>query len=151
VASAFESLLQHEIDLVLVDCNPSKSAIRFDGEGEEHLRMSGEFKDRVMQLPAEETPFDTTIALAHVMNVDHPRAVGFAADNGPANMFARALTKEAQRRFAYLIPNSQEYDARMEGEGEAYTQMISHCRVYKCISPAAQAEVIEKALDDMLD
>ena len=153
-ASAFEPLLQDEPDLILVDCNPSKSAIRFDDEGEEHLRMSAEFKDRVMQLPAEETPFDTTIALAHVMNVDYPNAVGFAADNGPANMFARALNQDAQCRFAYLIPNPQEYDARMEGppgRGESYIQMLSYCHVYKCSSPAAQAEVIEKALDDMLD
>lgn len=148
-ASAFEKLLQDNPELIVVDCNPSKSAITFNDEGEDNVRMSAIFKDRVVRLPEEETPFDTTIALAQVMNIDRPSAVGFAADNGPANMFARALTKQAQRRFAYLIPNPQEYDARMEGEGECYTQMISNCRVYKCTSPDEQAETIEEALDDM--
>lgn len=65
----------------------------------------------------------------------------------------RALTKDVQCRMALIIPNGSqdtgEYDMRMEGEGDVYTQMISNCFVYKCATPADQAAVIEKAYQDM--
>lgn len=147
-AQAFERLLRKNPDMLLLDCNPEESRITFEGE-ENNLRMSAEFKDRVLALSPEDEPFDSVIALGLIWNKDEERLVGFAADNGPPNLFARTLTKDAQRRFAFIIPNSQEYDVRMEGEGKKYTQMLSHCRVYKCDRPEEQADVIASAYSEI--
>jgi len=139
----FSELLKKHPELVLLDCGGKSSRVAIE-EGQ---------KDQYMVIPDEEQAFDTTIALALAMSVNK-KIVGFGADNGPTNVFARALNKEAQRRMALVIPNGSnatgEYDMRMEGEGPVYTQMISNCPVYKCETPADQTDVIEKAYQDMV-
>ena len=148
-AKAFEGLLRKHKDLILVDCNSPKSHIQFEDDDKDNLLMSAEFEKRVVTLPKEQTPFDSIMALGRVVSIDRPNYVGFGADNGPTNMFGRSLTKKAQRRFAFIIPNPEEYDMRMEGDGDSYTQMISNCRVYKCPAPDQQEATIEKAFDDI--
>ena len=69
---------------------------------------------------------------------------------GQTNVFARALDHDAQKRMAFIIPNPQENDMRMEGEGSKYKHMISDCWVYKCETPLDQTQVIENAYNDML-
>jgi hypothetical protein len=80
------------------------------------------------------------------MNVNK-KIIGFGADNGPTNVFARALNQEAQRRMAIIIPG--ECDMRTEGPGNTYKQSISHCPVYRCETPQDQTSVIQKAYADM--
>ncbi len=138
----FITLLRNNFDVVLMDCGTKDSRVALDEDQ----------KNQYMQLASEEQPFDTIIALALAMNKSK-NIVAVAADNGPANVFARALNEEAQRRMTFIIPNGSksngEYDMRMEGEGSEYTQMLSNCRVYKCETPADQTAVIEKAYQDM--
>lgn len=148
-ARAFEPLLKKHEDLILIDCNSSKSHIQFDDDDKDNLVMSAEFEKRVVTLPEEQTPFDSIMALGRVVSVDRPNYVGFGSDNGPTNVFGRSLTKKAQNRFAFIIPNPEEYDMRMEGDGDSYTQMISDCRVYKCSAPDQQEATIEKAFNDI--
>jgi hypothetical protein len=69
---------------------------------------------------------------------------------GQTNVFTRSLDHEAQDRMALIIPDAQDHDMRMEGEGSVYKQMISNCWVYKCKTPAEQTRVIEQAYNDML-
>lgn len=141
-SDAFKALLRKHSDVVLMDCGTPVSRVAVDEDQ----------KNQYMVLPAEKKPFDTTIALALAMNLNK-NIIAFGADNGPINVFARALNKEAQRRMAFIIPNGSrdkgEYDMRMEGKGDVYTQMISNCPVYKCQTPADQTAVIEKAFQDM--
>jgi hypothetical protein len=141
-SAPFQTLLRNHSDLVLIDCGNEKSRLVVDADQQ----------DRCVQVAPEKEPFDTIVALALAMSVNN-RIVAFGADNGPTNIFARALNREAQRRMALIIPNGSkdngEYDMRMEGEGSVYTQLISNCRVYKCETPQDQAAVIEKAYQDM--
>ena len=148
-ARAFEQLLKEKPTLLLLDCNPEKSRISFDGEEHANLAMSSDYQERVIPLPAEDEPFDSVIALGLIWNKEEGKFVGFAGDNGPPNLFSRTLTKEAQHRLAFIIPNGEEYDMRMEGEGDSYTQMLSHCRVYRCTNPAEQAATIAKAYKEI--
>lgn len=141
-ARAFEPLLKNQPTLLLLDCNPEKSRITFNTIGSCHLEMTPEYKKRIVPLPVENKPFDSIIALGLIWNRDEERFVGFAGDNGPPNLFAHTLTKGAQKRFAFIIPNGKEYDMRMEGEGPQYTHMLSHCPVYCCKTPAEQASTI---------
>jgi hypothetical protein len=129
-------LLQKHPELVIIDCGTKASLLTVDEDK----------KDQYQQLTAEKKPFDTILALALAMNVNK-KIIAIGADNGPTNVFARALNKEAQRRMALIVPN--ECDMRMEGEGDVYKQSISDCRVYKCGTPANQTAVIEKAYQDM--
>jgi len=96
---------------------------------------------------------DAIIALASLMN-DRKNMIGFGVDTDRTNIFIRALTKDAQRRMALIIPNGSEntgeYDVCMEGEGDVYTHMLPNCRVYKCATPEHQAEIIEKVYQDMM-
>ena len=147
-AKAFEQLLKEKSNLLLLDCNPETSRISWDGE-EHNLSMSPDYQERVIALPAEEEPFDSVIALGLIFNKEEGRFVGFAGDNGPPNLFSRTLTKEAQRRLAFIIPNGDEYDMRMEGNGDSYTQMLSHCRVYRCAKSEEQAATIAKAYEEI--
>jgi hypothetical protein len=141
-SQSFNWLLKKHPELVLMDCGGKDSRVAIDEDQ----------KDQYMQIAPEEQPFDTLQALALAMNVNK-KIIAIGADNGPTNVFARALNKEAQRRMGLIIPNGSkktgEYDMRMEGEGSEYTQMISNCRVYKCETPQDQTEVIEKAYQDM--
>lgn len=131
----FEALLNEHESLSLID-------------GGGNIFIEGPQRKRCITLPPKKESFDMIVALAHFMNCNR-RMVGFGSDNGPTNVFARALTSEAQGRMAYIIPNGNEYDMRMEGEGEKYIQMISRCLVYKCHRPQDQTRVIGQAYNDM--
>lgn len=139
----FNELLINYPELVLMDCGDKVK---------NRIVIYEDLYNQYMVIPKEQQPFDTIVALALAMNVNK-KIIAFGADNGPTNVFARALNKEAQRRMAFVIPNggkeTGEYDMRMEGEGSVYTQMISNCLVYKCETPADQTAVIEKAYQDM--
>lgn len=141
-SEAFNTLLKNNPNLTIIDC----------GSKESRLNIDKEYTNQYTVLPQENTPFDTTVALALAMNTNE-NIIGFAADQGPSNVFARALTKEAQRRMAFIIPNAQnrtgEYDMRMEGNGNQYIQMISNCLVYKCQNPDEQTAVVAKIYKDL--
>ncbi len=133
----FGLLLAKYPNLHLIDCGNDKSKLQLEDR-----------KDRVSELIAEKKPFDTHMALARVMSkVKKGLMVGFGADNGPTHVFTRSLDIDAQESFAYIIP--EDYDMRMEGEGEKYKQMLSNCWVYKCKTPEDQAVVIEEAFEDL--
>lgn len=140
-STPFMTLLKNHTEISIIDCKTNAR----------QLDVSEEAKDKVQALATEEKPFDTTIALAAVINKLNQRKkiVVMAADNGPANVFARSLTPEAQNQVAFIIPNGGEYDMRMEGNNSKYKQMISNCWVYKCNTPADQSEVVEQAYCDM--
>ena len=144
---AFEILLRNHPDAVLIDCG--------DEERGSAVLVAKDQLDRYVKLASEEQAFDTTIALAALMN-DRPTMVGFGADTGGTNVFIRALLKRVQKeRMALIIPDASEengdYEWRMEGfkKGKKYTQMISECTVYKCDKSEDQAQVIEEAYQDM--
>jgi hypothetical protein len=144
-SDAFKALLRKHPNVVLMDCGTPISRVAVDEDQ----------KNQYMVLPAEKQPFATTIALALAMNLNK-KIIAVGADNGPTNVFACALTKEAQRRMALIIPNGSrdkgEYDMRLEGKGkgDVYTQTIFNCPVYKCQTPADQTAVIEKAYHNMM-
>jgi len=154
VAAAFQRLLDNR-PTILVDCNQQKNCIKFSEKGTSYLTMLEKYKDKVLRLPKEEGvsqengALDTIIALGLVVSQLKDNFVGFGADNGLTNVFTRALSRDAQERFAFIIPNNNEYDMRMEGEGDSYKQMISSCHVYKCPSPERQDETILKAYDEI--
>jgi hypothetical protein len=135
----FKQLLRNYPKLVLIDCGTAASRVVVDEDQAKQY----------MVLAKEEQPFDTIIALARVMSMNEP-IVGFGADNGPTNVFARSLDNAAQERMALVIPNAQEHDMRMNGKGDKYKQMISNCWVYKCATPLEQGMVIDRAYQDML-
>lgn len=139
-SAPFARLLQKDKKLTLIDC----------GTKDSRVDVGQELKDRCKAVPAEKQPFDTLAALAILQN-SNPNIVCIAADNGPTNIYARTLTPAAQDRMAIVIPNGKEYDMRMEGEGSKYKQLISNCWVYKCNTPEDQAQVIEKAYEDMIE
>ena len=148
-AFPFQGLLQSCPELIIMDCNTKNHRISFSGDGEDCKAMSPEYEERVVQLPDEEEAFDTIIAMGLVANQMGTDYVGFAADNGPPNVFARALSKDAQQRTAFIIPSSDSSDMRMEGSGRAYKQLLSDCWVYRCTDPCEQSEVILGAYEDM--
>ncbi len=135
----FKRLLKKHPELTLMDCGGPSSRVAID-EGQEA---------QYMVIPDEDQPFDTIVALARIMSVTKGM-VGLAADNGPTNVFTRSLDTEAQERMALIIPNAEEYDMRMEGDGEKYKQMISNCLVYKCRTPEDQIGVVDRAYNDMM-
>lgn len=132
----FMELLKNHPELILMDCGTPASRLTVDEDK----------KDRCMQLAAEEEPFDTIIALAFAMSMNK-KIIALGADNGPTNVFARALNQDAQRRMAFIIPG--ECDMRTEGSGAVYKQSISHCPIYRCQTPADQTQVIENAYNNM--
>lgn len=132
----FMQLLENHPKLTLLDCGTKASLITVDEDK----------KDRCAQLTPEQKPFDTLIALAFVMSMNK-KIIAFGADNGPTNVFARALNKDGQRRMAFIIPG--ECDMRTEGSGAVYKQSISHCPIYRCQTPADQTQVIENAYNNM--
>ena len=135
----FMELLKKHPELVLIDCNNKASMLTVDEDK----------KNRYMPLVPEEKPFDTILGLAAAINADQSNSIiVLGADNGPPNVLVRALTKEAQRRMALIIPD--QCDMRTEGQGDSYTQSISNVRVYKCGTPENQTAVIERAYQDML-
>lgn len=151
-AKAFEKLLQKDPSLLLIDCNSSDIRIIFDKndvkKDTEYLLMDAQFKDRVLQLPPDKN-YDTILALTTYVNAGKYKWIGFGSDGGPTNIFTRGLSQDAQNRFAYIIPDSKEYDARMEGEGKKYKHMLSSCWVYKCENPEEQSDIIMQAYKDM--
>jgi len=138
LSAPFVQLLKKNKKLKLMDCGGKTSRVAIEG-GQE---------DQYMIIPDEDQPFDTLVALARIMSAKKG-IVGFGADNGPTNVFARSLDDKAQNRMAFIIPNSGEYDMRMEGEGSKYKQMLSNCWVYKCDSPEDQTEVVDLAYNEM--
>ena len=138
LSAPFVQLLKKHKKLKLMDCGGKTSRVAVEG-GQE---------DQCMIIPDEDQPFDTLVALARIMSVKKG-IVGFGADNGPTNVFARSLDNNAQDRIALIIPNGGEYDMRMEGGGSKDKQMISNCWVYKCASPEDQTEVVGLAYDEM--
>lgn len=153
-ASALEVLLKDK-SIVLLDCNPEKSRIKFVKKDEPHLAMAQEFENRVVQLPHEEYAFDTTIALLSLINAakKNEKYISFCADNGPANLFIQGLAPEKRDEVAMIIPNENEYDVRMEGKMEKGTHYYQHrilsCRVYRCKKPEQQGEVIMQAYNEI--
>lgn len=141
-SKSFQTLLNNHQDLILLDCGTVNGRVNLTEE---------QLNDRIMLIPAEEQPFDTIIALGRVMSNSKTKGkiVGFGADNGPTNVFSRSLDFDAQNEMAFIIPNGEEYDMRMEGEGSKYKQMISNCWIYKCRTPEDQERVVEKAFKDM--
>lgn len=143
-SESFNRLLKKKPKLHIIDCARRGSSL----EGSE------EVKDRIVLLPDEE--YGTIQALGVVMSkiseTQPGRMIGLVSDNGPANVFTRHLSSRSQDNVAYIIPNPEEYDMRMEGEGEKYKQMFSNCWVYKSKSPHVddQSVVIEEAYDDLM-
>ncbi len=151
-ANAFKKLLLRHPELIIMDCNTKNNRIFFiAGKDEEdtHTTMFSEFEERVVQLPDEDTPFDTIIAMGLVANKMGTDYVGFGADNGPTNVFTRALSIDAQGRTALIVPDIDSGDMRMQGVGRSYKQGLSDCWVYPCDTPADQSEVILGAYEDM--
>ncbi len=145
-SAAFMLLLKQHPELVFIDCGTKDSKLSVDEDK----------KERLQPLAGEEQPFDTFIALARIMSQKEGNIVGFGADQGPTNVFARSLDPQAQQYMAFIIPNggkvgedTGEYDMRMEGDGAKYRQMLSNCWVYKCETPEKQQEVVERAYTDM--
>jgi len=138
--TAFQSLLKKHPKLVVMDCGTPSSRVAVDGA--QH-----------MVIAKEEQAFDTYVALAALMKVKaNKEIIVFAADQGPANLFARALDPEGQKCMAFIIPNPSEYDVRMEGDGAEYLQMISDCLVVKSESSEVNDQVaaLEKALQKII-
>lgn len=129
-AKAFKLLLKRYPETILIDCGTKDSKIKLE-----------KFQDRIVDLPVEKQPFDTIIALAQLMN-RKSAIVAIGADNGPTNVFSRALTHNAQDRMIFVIPNGEESDMRMNGEGDFYRQMISNSWVCACKHPAEQKNKI---------
>jgi hypothetical protein len=123
----------------LMDCGNKNSRVTVDEDQ----------KNRCLIIPDEKQAFDTIIALARIMSAKKG-IIGFGADNGPTNVFARCLDHSAQDRMTLVIPNAQEHDMRMSGEGPVYKQMISNCWVAKCDKPSDQTRVIEESYHRML-
>ncbi|HSC25052.1 MAG TPA: hypothetical protein VLB80_02445 [Candidatus Babeliales bacterium] len=140
-SESFQELLKNNKNLVLMDC----------GTKDSRITVGKDQQQQYMVLPKEEQPFDAVIALARIMSLNK-KIVGFGADQGPTNVFTRALDPEAQKRMSFIIQNPEEYDMRMEGDGSEYTQMISDCNVFKSdsLSPEDQAAVLQKALNKMM-
>ncbi len=136
----FISLLQNNSDLSIMDGGNKSSQLK--------IEKQDECSKQYMIIPDEITPFDMIIALGRIMSKDK-NIYAIGADNGPTNVFSRALDQEAQDRMAFIIPNGQEYDMRMEGKGNKYKQMISNCWVYKCEKPTDQEKVVQQAYNDM--
>jgi hypothetical protein len=134
----FNQLLKKHPNLVLLDCSGKNHRVAIN-EAQKH---------QYLVIPDEEQPFDTKIALARIMSAKK-NIIGFGPDMGQANVFLRSLDHDAQNRMAIIIPNATEHDMRMSGNGSIYKHMISNCWVYKCETPAQQAEVIEKAYQNM--
>jgi hypothetical protein len=136
-SDVFSSLLLDESDLVLIDCGTEKS----------RFTVSDNQRDHYMILAEEEQAFDTIVALAQIMNINE-RIVALLTDQGPGNVFIRALCAEAQKRAAFIIPNPEQYDMRMEGDGQEYVHMLSDCLVFKSQFSKLedQIEVVKKAL-----
>ena len=137
-SAPFGSLLEKYPHIILLDCNGQNNKIV----------IQDMYKNRLLSLAQEEQPFDTIIALGHFMSGKR-KVIAFGADTESAHVFARSLDHFAQNRMAFIIPNSKEYDMRMEGKGSKYKQMLSHCWVYKCKEPTDQTKVIKKAYLDM--
>lgn len=137
-SAPFVELLKSHKTLTLMDCSTKESRVAVE-RGQE---------DQCMTLPDGDQPFDTIVALARIMSAKKG-IITLGADNGPTNVFARALDNDAQNRMAFIIPNSGEYDMRMEGNGLKYKHMISNCWVYKCTTPDDQTKVIALAYKDM--
>lgn len=138
---AFQLLLKKNPNLVLLDCGTPSSRIPVDENN----------KDRYMTIAKEEQAFDTIVALAAQMSANK-KILAIAADQGPSNVFARSIsTIDGQQRMAFIIPNPDQYDMRMEGEGSTYQQMISDCLVLKSNSSDVhdQYKVLKKALKKM--
>jgi hypothetical protein len=138
--NAFQLLLKKHPNVVLMDCGTPISRVPVDEKCNDQYKV----------IVKEEQAFDTIVALAGIMSTNK-KILALAADQGPSNVFARALNKEGQKRMAFIIPNPGEYDMRMEGEGSQYTQMISDCLVLKSKSTEVQNQlaVLEKALEMM--
>ncbi len=135
----FNALLKNSSTITLLDCSNKNNRITID---EKH-------KNRYLIVAPEEQPFDTIIALGRIMSTKK-NIIAFGPDMGQTNVFMRSLDHDAQDRMAFIIPNAQEHDMRMEGEGSKYKHMISNCWVYKCATPQNQTQVIEQAYNDML-
>jgi hypothetical protein len=136
----FNRLLKKYPNLMLMDCGTSNGRVVIDEKQ----------RNQYMILAQEERAFDTTIALARIMSYQKIRhqkkeIVCIGADQGPANVFARSLDSDAQKRMAFIIPNAQESDMRMQGVGLMYKHMLSDCWVYKCQTPQDQGLMIEMA------
>jgi hypothetical protein len=136
--TAVQLLLKKHSNLVLMDCGTPSSRVAVD-------------KGQHMVIAKEEQAFDTYVALAALMRSDK-KIIALAADQGPSNVFARALDPEGQKRMAFIIPNPSEYDMRIEGEGADYLQMISDCLVVKSESSEVNDQVaaLEKALQKII-
>jgi hypothetical protein len=139
-SNPFTILLNNHSNIVLMDSSSENNRIMVDDKQ----------KDRYLTIAPEQQPFDVIIALGRIMS-KKKNIIAFGSDMGQSNVFARSLDHDAQNRMAFIIPNPQENDMRMEGEGSKYKHMLSHCWVYKCQIPLDQTQVIEQAYNDMLE
>jgi hypothetical protein len=139
-SASFEELLKANREVVILDCGTKDSRLNVLTN-----------QERVLTLPDEDKPFDSVMLFAHYMNkVDEGQIVCFAADQGPSNVFSRALTKKAQNNMAFIIPNAQARDMRMQGEGDKYRQMISNCWVYVSKGLDQETQVVDLAYQEMI-
>lgn len=144
-SAPFKELLRNQPHAMLMDAGTEDSRVIIDEDQ----------KKQYLQLAPEKSAFDTIIALALYMNI-HKNIITIGADNGPTNLFARALDSQAQQRMAFVIPHGgdyeREYDMRMEGTGKRYKHMLyENCMVYKCENRSAQADIIRLAYDDIIE
>jgi len=139
-SNPFTVLLNNHSNVILMDSSSENNRITINDKQ----------KDRYLTIAPEQQPFDTIIALGRIMS-KKKNIIAFGPNMGQTNVFARSLDHDAQKRMAFIIPNPQENDMRMEGEGSKYKHMISNCWVYKCETPLDQTQVIEQAYNDMLE
>jgi hypothetical protein len=149
-ASSFASLLKKNKDLVLIDLGMGDSCVGVDEDQQEQY----------INIASQEHILDRAIAVALLMN-DNKKMVGLFADTDIANVFIRALSQEAQKRFAFIIPRggcsqmddqtSPEYNACMEGNGFVHRHMLSNCSVYKGVPSTTQEYIVEQAYKNIVD
>jgi hypothetical protein len=137
----FQGLLEKHSNIVLMDCSPQNNRIMLDNPKNQYLTLTTDTN--------KQQSFYNMIALARIMS-NKKNIIAFGTDTGRTNIFIRSLDHDAQNRMAFIVPDQQDYDIRMEGEGSKYKHMISNCWVYKCNEPADQTRVIEEAYNDML-
>ncbi len=149
-AAAFQKLLRAYPSLMLISGDPG-NRIHFDQSNQNNMRMDEIFKDRVIELPNEdkEFAFDTSIALALIVNEHQKDVVSFLADNGPSNVYSRGLDSRVLKHTAFILPDVHDSDMRMAGNGASYHQPLSGAWVYPCDKPELQEDVIRSAYEDL--
>lgn len=136
----FKLLARNNSDLVIMDCGRENSRVSLDLDQ----------KSQYVRLSEQEQTFDAIIALGRIMSV-RGNVVGFGSDHERVNICVCSLSRDAQERMAFIVPDIQKYDVREEGEGVRYKQIISNCWVYQCNAFADQHKLVRRVYKNMLE